>query len=365
MKTILLIDDEEDLRVDIVEELQAAGYAVAEAGDGRTGLEMIVKGRPDLVLCDISMPGWSGYDVLDRLRTDHPDLADTPFVFLTALADRSDITRGKRSGADDYLTKPIDFDDLLATVEARLRQVTRMVERKSAELEDAQQALLTILRDSSARSFQAAAGALNRLSFGVFLVSSTEDILYSNQAGQRLLKEGDALFQSGGKLRAAEKDSASALTAALKADTSQADTSQADTSRTDGQDARAHEAERVVTMRHRADNHPLIAVVTPLKDEPVTPLPDTPHPAYAVFVSDPEQRNSLSIEAFASAYGLSATETGILSRILDGDRPADIADSSGRSRHTVNNQLKSIFRKTGTDRQSELVGKVMAALGWR
>lgn len=123
---ILCIEDEAQLRRDIRDELVEAGYGVIEAGDGRQALEKLQQIRPDLILCDISMPVLSGYDVLMKVQDKGPDYAAIPFVFLSALADSRHVIDGKRLGADDYLVKPIDYDLLLATVEARLRQVDRI-----------------------------------------------------------------------------------------------------------------------------------------------------------------------------------------------------------------------------------------------
>jgi DNA-binding NarL/FixJ family response regulator len=124
--SILCVEDEPDLRRDIAEELSEAGYAVLEASDGRQALDLLESASPDLILCDISMPGLSGYDVLHTVRAKGPDHAETPFVFLSALGDPREIVEGKRLGADDYLVKPIDYDLLLATVDARLRQIARI-----------------------------------------------------------------------------------------------------------------------------------------------------------------------------------------------------------------------------------------------
>ena len=131
---ILCVEDEADIRGDIVEELRDAGYATVEAANGREGLEAMAEHKPDLVLCDITMPEMNGYEMLTSLRDNHPELADLPFVFLSALADRKDIIAGRQLGADDYVTKPVDFGMLLAMVESRLRQVTRMQTRKQRHL---------------------------------------------------------------------------------------------------------------------------------------------------------------------------------------------------------------------------------------
>lgn len=131
---ILCIEDEADIRDLLVNELSAYGYEAIEADDGMTGLEAIIGQKPDLVLCDVTMPRKDGHALVEELRSDHPEFADLPFIFLTALADPEHVVEGKRLGADDYLTKPIDFDLLMATVEARLRQVQRMSQRKKDQM---------------------------------------------------------------------------------------------------------------------------------------------------------------------------------------------------------------------------------------
>lgn len=130
---VLCIDDEHDLRQDIVEELQDAGYNVFEAANGQEGLQIILNDEPDLVVSDITMPLMNGYELLTELRTKHPKYDEMPFIFLSALADKDNVLKGIKAGSDDYITKPIDFDLLLAKVESRLRQNTRMLERKKKE----------------------------------------------------------------------------------------------------------------------------------------------------------------------------------------------------------------------------------------
>lgn len=125
-QSILCVEDEADLLHDIAEELNEAGYQAVTASNGKQALAQLDTKRPDLILCDISMPGLDGFDVLEAVRAKGADYADIPFVFLTALSDPREVVHGKRLGADDYLVKPIDYDLLLATVEARLRQVGRI-----------------------------------------------------------------------------------------------------------------------------------------------------------------------------------------------------------------------------------------------
>src|SRR5690554_1220132 len=125
---ILCVEDEQELCHDIADELREAGYQVIETASAKEAWQSLQVIQPDLILCDISMPFESGYVLLEKVQQAGAVYANTPFVFLTALSDPIEVIRGKRQGADDYLIKPIDYDLLLATVEARLRQVGRIQE---------------------------------------------------------------------------------------------------------------------------------------------------------------------------------------------------------------------------------------------
>lgn len=124
-KKILCIDDDRAVVEMVAEDLTLRGFEVTVAHDGQEGLVAILKTMPDLVLCDVSMPVMSGYEVLESLNALAPRLGHIPFVFLTALADRDSELRARRLGADDYVTKPIDFDMLEMIVNARLAGVAR------------------------------------------------------------------------------------------------------------------------------------------------------------------------------------------------------------------------------------------------
>ncbi len=101
MPKILCIDDEEDLRQDIVEELQEAGYEVLEASNGKEGLQVILNDEPDLVVSDITMPVMDGYELISTLRTNHTKYDEMPFIFLSALADKENVLKGMKTGSDD------------------------------------------------------------------------------------------------------------------------------------------------------------------------------------------------------------------------------------------------------------------------
>ncbi|CAM4286605.1 cAMP-binding domain of CRP or a regulatory subunit of cAMP-dependent protein kinases [Pedobacter westerhofensis] len=116
---ILVIEDNDDIRESIVEILELAGYEVTEAGNGKEGVEMANANLPDLILCDIMMPELDGYGVLYLLNK-NPLTSATPFIFLTAKAERMDMRKGMEMGADDYLVKPFDDVELLNAIESRL-----------------------------------------------------------------------------------------------------------------------------------------------------------------------------------------------------------------------------------------------------
>jgi len=124
-KKILCIEDDRAVAAMVADELTNRGFDVVVAYDGHEGFVAILKLMPDLVLCDISMPIMSGFEVLERLNALAPRLGHIPFVFLTALADRESELRARRLGADDYVTKPIDFDMLETIINARLASVAR------------------------------------------------------------------------------------------------------------------------------------------------------------------------------------------------------------------------------------------------
>jgi DNA-binding response OmpR family regulator len=122
---ILCIEDDRETAALIAEELVDRGYDVSVAHDGREGLAAILRTMPDLVLSDISMPAMSGFELLDALAALSPRLSRMPFIFLTALTDRDNELKGRQLGADDYVTKPIDFEMLAAIITGRLAGVAR------------------------------------------------------------------------------------------------------------------------------------------------------------------------------------------------------------------------------------------------
>ncbi|MBL7911560.1 MAG: response regulator [Bacteroidia bacterium] len=121
MKKILLIEDNKDVRENTAEILGLAQYNVVTAKDGKEGVELAQKEKPDLIICDIMMPVLDGHGAL-HLLSKNEETASIPFIFLTAKAERSDFRKGMEMGADDYLTKPFDEVELLNAIESRLKK---------------------------------------------------------------------------------------------------------------------------------------------------------------------------------------------------------------------------------------------------
>lgn len=121
MKKILLIEDNNEIRENTAEILTLANYQVITAPNGKTGVDLAQKDKPDLIICDIMMPELDGYGVLHILGK-KAETSLIPFIFLTAKTEKSDIRKGMNLGADDYLTKPFDDTELLNAIEIRLKK---------------------------------------------------------------------------------------------------------------------------------------------------------------------------------------------------------------------------------------------------
>ncbi|GLQ53083.1 response regulator [Devosia nitrariae] len=336
--TILCVEDETDLRSDICEELVAAGYQVLEAADGREALDEIKRTRPDLVLCDITMPRMSGLDLLKHVRHD-PSLGDLPFIFLTALADRRDVIAGKAAGVDDYLTKPIDFDLMLITIAARLDQLARV--RGAASRDDGGSQVGEKYRSA----LLGANEALNRVAVGVFLIDAERKVLFRNRRAEELLEEADGITLSReGFLRGEKPQQTQALRDIIDTAVTRAN-------------ARNRRATDAVALTRNSGRRSLFAVACPLDCEAV----DAGGPVVGVFVTDPERRLSAAAEAVAHLYGLTPAETRVALALARGLRLDEIADEFGISRNTVSYTMKNLFRKTDTDRQADLISLFIAS----
>jgi DNA-binding NarL/FixJ family response regulator len=128
MKRILVIEDEPEMRRNITTLLRFKEYEPIAAENGRVGVEIARREKPDLILCDVMMPELDGFGVLRALQEDEA-LASIPFIFLTAKGEKDDLRSGMNLGADDYLTKPVANNELVQAIEARLNRSARQTKR--------------------------------------------------------------------------------------------------------------------------------------------------------------------------------------------------------------------------------------------
>jgi two-component system sensor histidine kinase/response regulator len=143
---ILVIDDDDGFRQVIIKSLSRQGFEVLAAPDGKAGVSLAAETLPDLIVCDLNMPGMDGYAVLAALRRD-PKLADIPLIFLTGQAEPSQVRQGMNLGADDYLTKPVDLADLLSAIQMRLSRRQAQRQRQDKQMERAMQLFGSIVHD--------------------------------------------------------------------------------------------------------------------------------------------------------------------------------------------------------------------------
>lgn len=132
MNKILLIEDDVTVRENTAELLELSGYEVITASNGKQGVEKAYEHNPDIIVCDIMMPEMDGYGVLQELSKE-PQTANVPFIFLSAKTEHKDIRKGMDLGADDYLTKPFEEEDLLSALESRLAKVAILNTRNQNE----------------------------------------------------------------------------------------------------------------------------------------------------------------------------------------------------------------------------------------
>lgn len=186
---VLIIEDDKAIRESLHDILELKGYDVITAINGRTGLVAVIKEKPDVVICDVNMPGMNGFELLQSLNDCMDKEIVPPFLFLTARATSSDIRKGMELGADDYITKPFNPLELLEIVKSKIikrkkilsRAVIEEQERISSELHDCIQQLLI----ASQMGFKAIKGDIEKLDYDTqkifgrsleFLVEATTEV---------------------------------------------------------------------------------------------------------------------------------------------------------------------------------------------
>ena len=166
MKKILVIEDEQIIRENILKLLKAEGFDVTGAENGTQGLNAAVSNLPDVIICDVMMPELDGYGVLMALRS-NPVTATLPFVFLTGKAERSEMRQGMELGADDYLTKPFTKAELVGAISSRLKK-QEAVAKQYNTLRSQSSALIQDPADKLEQIKTSLCGALEREEFQVY-----------------------------------------------------------------------------------------------------------------------------------------------------------------------------------------------------
>jgi len=200
MKKILLIEDNVDVRENTAEILELSGYKVITAVNGKAGVEKAIEQHPDLVICDIMMPVLDGYAVLHAIHKNE-ELKNTPFIFLTAKAERMDMRKGMELGADDYITKPFTGAELLNAVDIRLTKHDLLKKELAPGLQglnyllesgSGQKALHTFTGDRNINKFKkkqtiyTEGNHPNRL---YYMVSGKVKVYKTNEDGKELVTE--------------------------------------------------------------------------------------------------------------------------------------------------------------------------------
>ncbi len=144
MTRILLIEDEAALREEVLDWLKFEGFEPIEAVNGVDGVDKARLHRPEIILCDISMPKMDGYEVLVALRQ-NVETTHIPFIFLTARADKTFMRHGMELGADDYLTKPFSRGELLSAIRARLDRHEALSQVFGQDAEQVRSSLLDLV----------------------------------------------------------------------------------------------------------------------------------------------------------------------------------------------------------------------------
>jgi two-component system, NtrC family, response regulator AtoC len=174
MSKVLVIEDDAAVRSNILDLLEAEGFLGLGAADGREGVALAVKHLPDLVICDVGMPGIDGFEVFEILSSQAATAA-LPFIFLSARAERSDVRRGMTLGADDYLTKPFTRTELLDSIRIRLkrRRPSEPVPRVSAVSAAAEGREALVIHDARMSALLAEVERVARGSISVLILGET------------------------------------------------------------------------------------------------------------------------------------------------------------------------------------------------
>lgn len=331
---ILCIEDEIDLREVLVEEMRDAGYQVIEAADGKEALLAIKHTQPDLILCDIAMPRMDGYQLLQHIRDNHTELAAVPFIFLTAQDRVGQIVSGKHAGADDYLVKPVNFDLMLATIDAHLRQVQRLRSQLQTEAAQISTAVLEV-ESGTNKLFQRISKTLDFIASGIVLLDANAQTLLMNNTAKIVIDKADSpeivsIFKQGVWRHAAIRK---AISAAQQGD----------------------DYIEFLSLACRDGQRDILLTICALNTEST----GSDDAAVALFFSHAGHHELVPFKALAALFHLTPMESRVAWAFAQGMRSEDIARTFSVSMTTVAFHKRNIFQKTQTNRQADLVALLL------
>lgn len=192
MSKILVIEDEKNIRETIMEILELNDYNVAAAENGLIGVAKALQFKPDLIVCDVMMPEMDGFETLRNIRSIN-EISNTPFVFLTAKTERRDFREGMNSGADDFLNKPFNTQELLQVIELRITKSKQAKELYSEEINNLKEEVDNLQNSINKLSYNNShvlrAPLLKILGLINFLIEESEERSQMNSEALGMLKE--------------------------------------------------------------------------------------------------------------------------------------------------------------------------------
>ena len=327
---ILVCESVRATMTEISKALSQAGYRVLEARSAQRMMQLLAKDHPDLILCNTQLAGADGIELLRFIRQSCSAFDDVPILMLSDQATPAHIAAGRRAGADDHLTLPVDGEVLVAAIIAHLRQSERL--RRAEPLRD------QAPRPAAGLDLLAAYKALTqRFSFGIVLMNSASQPIFMNDAAQLMTGRDTRTIRDW-----------LARTAGLSI------TESSMFFRRPGhQDCRG-----TTLLSHMETGHlsgPLLVTVKPLYSDDMQKL------GTAILLYSPHEAKDHGVCLIAEAVGLTPSETNVAQLLSQGKRTQEITQELAISRPTVNFHLHNIFCKTATSRQTELVALLHCA----
>jgi len=324
---ILVVDDESSVRDVVTQVLEDDGHTVTSVDSAEAALEQLPNSAMQLIISDIRMKEMDGIELLEKVKEINPEIE---VVIMTSHASLETSVKALREGAFDYIFKPFDDLDVISTM------VNRVAEKIAQEAQ--RQQTVDTLKTLSEE-------VLNRLHVGVVLVDAACTSLLANDNAEALLSGKSGLFLDKGTLTASTPN----VRTELKRLIAEASL----------QDVELSGQMSVMTVERQPPRLPLTLLISPLRNRLSEGVAGNHQATAMVFVSEENQKIELSAEVLNLLYGLTPAEARLTIALVDGLELEQIANEFNVSLHTLRGHLKSIFRKTGVRRQSELVALIL------